>query len=66
MFGSPAPTPAVPALPDPLPSAPTYASGGAKPLGKNSTPGSIGSTIMTSPQGDLSATPTGGKSLLGQ
>lgn len=61
-----APTPQVPPLPDPLPSAPTYASGGSKSaLGNANRPGSVGTTIMTSPLGAPPA-PTAGKSLLGQ
>jgi hypothetical protein len=67
MFGGSAPTPQVPALPDPLPSAPTYASGsGAKPLGWANRPGTTGSTIMTSPFGDTTTPALGKKSLLGQ
>jgi len=67
MFGGSAPTPPVPALPDPLPSAPTYASGAGKSaLGSGNRPGTVGSTIMTSPLGDTTSTPTAGKSLLGQ
>ena len=66
MFGDPAPTPPVPALPGPLPSAPTYASGGSRPLGTGNRPGTVGSTIMTSPLGDTGQANLGKKSLLGQ
>lgn len=68
MFGGgSAPTPPPPPLPDPLPSAPTYASGLAKgPTGQNNAKTSFGSTIMTSPLGDLAPTNTSKKSLLGQ
>jgi hypothetical protein len=69
MFGSePAPTPPPPALPDPLPSPPTYASGGRnRPAGNtNKVPG-FGSTLLTSPSGvDSSTTNLARKSLLGQ
>lgn len=65
MFGSPAPTPQPPALPAPLPSAPTYAQGASKGTGAN-RPASSLSTIMTSPSGDTSPTTTAKKSLLGQ
>lgn len=65
MFGS-APTPAPPPLPDPLPSAPTYAQGSSRPMGSGNRPGTVGSTIMTSPLGDTGTTPTAKKSLLGQ
>lgn len=67
MFGgSAAPTPPVPALPDPLPSTPTYASGSSRPMGTANRPGTVGSTIMTSPLGDTSTANLGKKSLLGQ
>ena len=68
MFGDRAPTPPPPALPDPLPPPPTYATGGVKkPAGNaNSVPG-FGSTLMTGPQGDPGVnTNVQRKSLLGQ
>lgn len=58
--------PAPPPLPDPLPSAPVYASGTNRPRGTANRPGTTGSTIMTSPLGDTATTSTAGKSLLGQ
>lgn len=66
MFG--APTPQVPALPDPLPSPPSYASGGLKgPAGASNKVGGFGSTLMTSPSGaDSLNTNVQRKSLLGQ
>lgn len=69
MFGS-APTPAPPALPDPLPAAPSYASGSAaRPAGNaNKVPG-FGSTLMTSASNNFGGsdnTNVQRKSLLGQ
>ena len=57
-----------PALPDPLPSAPSYASGaGAKPAGKAGQIPAYGGTLMTSPMGaDTTGTNVQRKSLLGQ
>lgn len=69
MFGSSAaPTPPPPALPDPLPAAPTYAQGGAsRPAGNNNKVAGFGSTLLTTPSGgsDLN-TNVQRKSLLGQ
>ena len=70
MFGdsSPAPTPPPPALPDPLPSPPSYATNATgRPAGNtNKVPG-FGSTLLTSPMGvDSSNTNMARKSLLGQ
>ncbi len=69
MFGSAASTPPPPALPDPLPTAPSYASGTkAQPSGNaNKTPG-FGSTLMTGPEGFTAGLGTNvlRKSLLGQ
>lgn len=60
IFQQPAAAPA--ALPDPLPSAPQFASGaGSKPSGSRG----FSSTIMTSPSGDPSATRTARRTLLG-
>jgi hypothetical protein len=68
MFGAAQATPP-PAVPDPLPTPPTYASGAdrSRPAGsKNKVPG-WGSTLLTSPEGvDSSTTNTAKKSLLGQ
>ena len=57
--------PPPPALPDPLPNAPSYASGGTKPTG--SRIGGFGSTLMTGGEGvDSSGTNVQRKTLLGQ
>lgn len=67
MFGSAPAAPAPPALPDPLASAPQYASGSAtKATGQSKVPG-FGSTLLTSGQGvDSTGTNSARKSLLGQ
>lgn len=68
MFGSAAQTPAPPPLPDPLPAAPSYASGSsARPAGNANKVGGFGSTLLTSPSGvDGLNTNVQRKSLLGQ
>lgn len=68
MFGNQsASTPPPPALPDPLPAAPSYASGGSRPSGNTGRPAGQGSTLLTSPTGvDTSNTSLARKSLLGQ
>lgn len=67
MFGGAASTPPLPALPDPLPSAPSYASGGNKPSGNAAKVPGFGSTLLTSPSGvDGTNTNVQRKSLLGQ
>ena len=68
LFGSSsAATPPPPSLPDPLPSAPSYASGTNKPAGGNNKIPGFGSTLMTSTLGsDGTSTNVQHKSLLGQ
>lgn len=68
MFGSSDSRPAPPPLPDPLPAAPSYASGGAaRPAGNTNKIGGFGSTLLTSPMGaDTLNTNVQRKSLLGQ
>lgn len=67
-FGSdPVPTPSAPALPDPLPSPSSFASGGSKSYGGRKKSSGFGSTLMTSSEGvDDSNTNVQRKSLLGQ
>jgi len=66
-LGGGAPTPPPPPLPDPLPTTPTFASGGARPAGNTNKIAGFGSTLMTSPMGaDGSNTNIARKSLLGQ
>lgn len=67
MFG-PASTPPPPALPAPLPAAPSYAVGGqAQPSGNSTKTPGFGSTLLTSPSGvDGTNTNVQRKSLLGQ
>lgn len=69
MFGSSAPAPPPPALPEPLPSPASFASGGnkARPAGgRNRVPG-FASTLMTGGGGvDETNTNVQRKSLLGQ
>lgn len=55
-----------PALPNPLPSSPQYASRTARPVRAGGGLGGIFGTIMTSASGDTSSVRTGAKSLLGQ
>ncbi len=67
MFGGAAQTPPPPPLPDPLPAAPSYASGTSKPAGNTAKVPGFGSTLLTSPSGvDATGTNVARKSLLGQ
>lgn len=68
MFGrDPAPTPAPPTVPDPLPTPPSYASGGNRSTPAGSKPKGFGSTLLTGPDGVESLVgSTQKKSLLGQ
>ncbi len=70
MFGQAAATPPPPALPDPLPAAPSYASGqAARPAGGSAKVPGFGSTLMTSASDNWGSAPNTNvqrKSLLGQ
>ncbi len=68
MFGGGSSGPvAPPPLPDPLPTPPSYASGGNKPAGNQTKVPGFGATLMTGPSGvDSSGTNVQRKSLLGQ
>lgn len=67
MFGDTAEaTPPPPALPDPLASPPSFASGGTKPAGNTNKIPSYGGTLLTSGEGVTAPSPTTKKSLLGQ
>lgn len=68
LFGSnDKPSAAPPPLPDPLPSTPSYASGGTKPAGNTNKIPTMGNTLMTSTLGSDGTSPNiQHKSLLGQ